>query len=526
MKLISALSVFACCLLAVGQVRAEQPIGAESSSPPPRNRSLSDADLEKLPQTIDVLHLRGSLAYGPDTVTDEGIRQLARYTKLRTLHADGLGLTDESLETIAQLPALEELSLDSNSISGAGLHHLQKLKSLRRLKLNFNHLDEHDFVALGDLTGLTSLSVLGRYVVDDRVLEQCARLTKLEELHLSEFTSGVTDRGIAQLVQLQRLRNFTLRDAPSVTDSGLKRLAELPQLQRASLSSLASISPSGLRFLEKLPEMRRLEISEIRLDEVSLRAIARLGKLEHLLLWSINSSSPLPLDCLGELRALREFRSNENLGSSAIRALAKLERLESIQVDLKQVSDDELTHLARLPKLRFLCLNSDQITPASLLTLARMKSLRELYVTDAVRITPSQWSSLGERSLPQCQIQLWFAPYTILHAPRQTSGASNAPSDMQRLGLLKPVMTLAEATRLCEGKRMIGQGCGGGNDEHGRPRGMFTNDYELILPNAISPQWMSFHYIQANPSYLIEFTGPGFRYRLKNEQYVPIKTND
>ena len=61
----------------------------------------------------------------------------------------------------------------------------------------------------------------------------------------------------------------------------------------------------------------------------------------------------------------------------------------------------------------------EQVRAASLPTLATTQSLRELYVTDAVQITPAQWSSLGRESLPQCHIQRWYSPYTVYHKPRE-----------------------------------------------------------------------------------------------------------
>lgn len=373
-----------------------------------------DADLKDLPAGTEEVRLRGRFGYGDDKVTDEGIAHLTRYTKLRVLHAGGLELTDRALESIGKLSALEELRLDSNKISGSGLVHLTGLKSLRRLDLNFNPLSPESFITLANLSELTELSVLGNYAVTDQILELCSRLSKLRTLHLSENTSAVTDRGLTHLAKLTQLENLALRGASQISDAGLAQLTELPRLQRLSLRGLRSLTPEGLKVVGKLTELRRLELDEVPVDEATVQALAPLQKLEHLLLWNVSSGSP-SLDGLGELKALRELRTNQTLSSSAIRRLAKLERLESITDELTEITDEDLTHLARLPRLKTLILGSEAVTAASLPTLARMQSLEALSVTEHVKITPEQWTQLGKKSLPRCQIARFRPPYTVYH---------------------------------------------------------------------------------------------------------------
>jgi hypothetical protein len=213
------------------------------------------------------------------------------------------------------------------------------------------------------------------------------------------------------------LKNFSLGGAKGVSDAGLASLAKLSHLEELALGDLRNITPAGLAFLEALPELRQLAL-RVAADEQTVRSIGRLKKLERLSLWNA-ASDPLDLAGLGQLQALCEFRTNQQLTSDAIRALARIESLESIRDTLTEISDEDLQHLARLPKLRVLILDSDRITAASLPTLAKVHSLRELYVTDKVQITPAQWSSLGELSLSQCQIQQWFSPYAVYHAAKE-----------------------------------------------------------------------------------------------------------
>jgi hypothetical protein len=382
--------------------------------------SKKDDDLPQLPEAIDGLLMRGRRGYGTNTVTDEGIKHLTRFKRLRILEAAGLGLTDRALETIGKLTSLEELSLEINKITGTGLRHLAGLKKLRRLNLNYNQLDPAALEALVGLPELTTLRISLTLPVDDRLCELCSRLKNLKELQLWENTAAVTDRGLEHLAKLEHLENLYLRGSPHVTDAGLAKIARLKHLRKLQLRDLRSVTPEGMKILGKLTELRSLEIDSVRMDEASVRSLTPLTKLENLLLWGVNNrETPIALDCLGELRSLRTFRTQMPVSSSAIRALARLPELESITDELFEITDEDLAHLARLPKLKTLVLASPKVTAAALPTLAKMTSLRELYMTEKVGITPEQWTRLGQDSLPQCRIGRFRPPYTLYHEPKR-----------------------------------------------------------------------------------------------------------
>jgi hypothetical protein len=384
------------------------------------HKRFTDADLESVaaPERIRTLVLRGHRAYGSNTVTDAGIEKVGRFQNLRVLKAAGLGLSDRALAAIGKLSDLEELNLDSNEMTGFGLSHIKGLKQLRRLSLNFNPLRPDALEPVAAMRGLTHLSVVGGLPVDDRLLELFGKLDKLHELRLPERTADVTDRGLGQLTRLPDLKNLALRDSTHITDAGLAELARLGNLQDLELRGLRSVTPRGMDVLGKLTALRRLHIDYIAMDAASIQKLASLRKLEELLIWSV-SSDTLPLDALGELSALRSFRTNQPVPSSAIRALAKLKNLESITDELTEITDEDLKQLARLPKLKTLVLGSERVTAESLPTLAGMRSLRELYVTDKVHVVAEEWTRLGNESLTHCRISRFRPPYTVYHKPSE-----------------------------------------------------------------------------------------------------------
>ncbi|MBI2805478.1 MAG: hypothetical protein HYX68_10920 [Planctomycetes bacterium] len=374
------------------------------------------ANLKGLPNTPEQLFLRGPLRFGPHQLGDATFQQLlSQVPKLRTLHAIGFGFTDRVLESIGKLDALEELDLEGNAFTGDGLRHLVGLKKLRRLNLNGNAIRADAFETLAKLSYLTSLSVREHGLVTDRVLEHCGKLVQLQELHLSQDTSPVTDKGVAHLGNLKQLRNLSLMKSGKLTDAGLAQIAKFSQLRELSLLYLKSTTPGGLTVLGNLTELRALEIVFVPMNEESVRALGKCQKLEHLRLTMV-SKEPIALEGLAELRSLQV---NRPMSSETIRSLAQRKHLEKLVLQTVAITDEDLTHLARLSKLQWLELDSDRITAASLPTLASMKALRVLYTTGKARISPEQWTALGQDSLPECLIARPNPPFANYHLPKR-----------------------------------------------------------------------------------------------------------
>ena len=232
-------------------------------------RVTTDDDLRKLPDDLVSLSLRGSPGYGMDQVTDDGIEHLPRLKRLRILHAGALGLTDRSLAHISKLGELEDLSLDSNQITGTGLEHLKALKKLRKLNLSFNPLTNDACEVLSHLTSLTELHLQLPQPIDDQLLERCAKLHRLEKLVLNEQARGVTNKGLADIGKLSRLKNLSLNGA-RIDAEGLRSIRSMKQLEQLRLSTLQDVPPGSLTWLSELAALRVLEVAQVRLNERDL----------------------------------------------------------------------------------------------------------------------------------------------------------------------------------------------------------------------------------------------------------------
>ena len=130
------------------------------------------------------------------SVTDASLAQLKGLTKLKTLTLAGTGVTDAGLVHLRALTALEVLNLGDCRVCDAGLIHLERLPLLRELYLYETDVTDSGLV---HLKGLTSLDLLYLYgtAVTDAGLVHLKGLTNLETLMLSH--TAVTDAGIADL---------------------------------------------------------------------------------------------------------------------------------------------------------------------------------------------------------------------------------------------------------------------------------------------------------------------------------------
>jgi hypothetical protein len=83
----------------------------------------TDAALEKVAE----LKALGFLCIRRSKVTDKGLVELKRLTKLSTMRANDTALFDEGLKHLGEVKGLRQLFLDGTRITDEGLEHLVKL---------------------------------------------------------------------------------------------------------------------------------------------------------------------------------------------------------------------------------------------------------------------------------------------------------------------------------------------------------------------------------------------------------------
>ncbi len=174
-------------------------------------------------------------------ITDAGVKNLAGLTKLQNIHINNSKIGDGALEVFARLPALKHLSLQGNAFNDEGLKHLENMKQLRSLWIGMNQKPITD-AGVQHLAGLTMLEALDlqRSSLSDEGIAALRNLKNLRHLDISIGRSPgdkpITDASVDTLTTLTNLQGLMLLST-HITDRGVKRLSELPKLKTLWLST-------------------------------------------------------------------------------------------------------------------------------------------------------------------------------------------------------------------------------------------------------------------------------------------------
>jgi hypothetical protein len=198
---------------------------------------------------------------GLGEITDDGLTNLSRLSRLKELDLFGCNVTDKGLQHIRKLANLRELNLTQcKEITNDGLGHISELSQLKRLFLSDVKNCKVSDEGLARISGLTAMEALflgGTSVTDDGLLH-LSRFDSLCELDLDGCL--VTDVGLRCLRGCAKLSVLFLRECEGITDAGLEVLADLTQLRQLNLSG-PSITDRGLEFLHCLAKLEWLNVA-------------------------------------------------------------------------------------------------------------------------------------------------------------------------------------------------------------------------------------------------------------------------
>ena len=211
------------------------------------------------PYEIDFEALAPQLAW----LYENLLANLKEFSELRSLTLYPPRGCDETLEALRELKKLESLTLaDTADLTAAGAAHLDALPKLKELALVGPGLDDSVLRQIARLSKLESLMFGGAFT--DVGLAQLRGCTHLKQLQLAAMDGGrLTDRGLESLSGLTNLVHLSLvqmdEDGPSrwnVTDAGLLRLRGLKELQQLELGSSA-VTEAGIAELKRaLPNLK------------------------------------------------------------------------------------------------------------------------------------------------------------------------------------------------------------------------------------------------------------------------------
>lgn len=300
------------------------------------------------------------------------------------------GLDDAGLAALASLVRREGipgLSLENNTrITDRGLEALKGIGTLRWLHMGCNDgISSDGLSVLRTLPGLVEFSAC----CCPPVAAHLGSLARLEFLRAG--CSWTEPPGFEALSACPGLRFLDVGDS-EVRDEDLARMPPLPRLEEIRWMRSGSI-PAGLESLERHGSLRCISADGMPLDARSLRSLARLPRLEHIHDFAPPSDAA-DLEALAGLGGLRIADFREKPGPREIGALARLRRLELLDLDGADVRDEDLRPLAGLRELKCLILRNTWVTDAGLVHLRDMDRLEVLDLS-LTRITDAGLSCLA-----------------------------------------------------------------------------------------------------------------------------------
>ena len=274
---------------------------------------VTDRGIERLQQLRQLEELTLDTA---EFITDAAMSYLRANRSLRKLVLRGTDVTDISLPYIAELINLRSLDLSQTMLGDGGLESLPALAQLEDLNLGGSRISGINLNFLKLLPKLNRLGLQGiqrrnggacwTATITDLDLDSIALLSNLEELDLGfglglgrngkpagerncRLTGGVqiTDRGVAKLVKLEKLRRLDLSGA-KLTSAGLAVLQKLPRLERLSLWNCRGLDDTAADALAAVPTLTNLDLSDTVLSDVAIAKLKALPRLRHLYLTGTN----------------------------------------------------------------------------------------------------------------------------------------------------------------------------------------------------------------------------------------------
>lgn len=141
---------------------------------------LTEADIKRV-KNLEFIH---------SSITNEGVKEVAKLKQLEKLSLSHTKITDEWLKEVIKLPKLRGLGLWDTKITDAGLKEVVKLKHLYYLNLGGTKITDAGLKELAKLKNLTDLNL--RYTrITEAGLKELAKCKQLEKLHLGH--TQITD---------------------------------------------------------------------------------------------------------------------------------------------------------------------------------------------------------------------------------------------------------------------------------------------------------------------------------------------
>jgi Leucine-rich repeat (LRR) protein len=296
---------------------------------------------------------------------------------LREVVLEGQWAGHDAMTSLSKAESTEILELRDTRVGNFSLNQIKALPKLRDVTFEGTTFNDNSPLYFRDLPITRFVCNCPR--IGDGALRTLRHTQTIEQLELRE--TSITPLGIELLPKLERLQGLVLLDR-DIGAEGFTALASVPGLQRLELSG--DVENARMPGLGALTGLRELRLRHPQLDD---RVTEELAKLERLEVLDLAGSriSDVGLAHLGKLAALRELHlSGSRVTNRGLEQLAALSDLQILSLDHTDVVDEGLAAFVRHPSLRELRLDSTLVTDASIETLRSLPKLERVSLTGTV----------------------------------------------------------------------------------------------------------------------------------------------
>lgn len=228
-----------------------------------------------------------------------------------------------------------------------------------------------------NLPRLRQLELIPKSTEKIGTMGQLPKLKYVSQLTLRKGTFGVFQIGIEPNIDANEFR--FIRKMRSLRELGIEYPVSESVVRELNSRRLETLELKGGDWSQavfdeigKMRSLRKLNLKADQFDAESLKAISRLKRLTFLTLWTndgyVTERSPdaretskgdpstIDVGLIGDLPELKWLSINGHVGPEAIRSMANLKRLETLDLEFTDVDDsylDELLQLPTRPNLQF-----------------------------------------------------------------------------------------------------------------------------------------------------------------------------
>ena len=297
---------------------------------------------------------------------------------------------DSRTATIEPQPPLSDRDWDA-VFAVMREHRLTGIRSSTLTDRALDRLAELDFVTRIDLDGAQQFT-------DDGLLH-LARMPQLEELNVSGWHSPVTDRGLAVLRHLPRLRKFQMTWPQRVSDAGASHLGFCDRLESVNLLGTNTgdgviaalrgkralrelitgrlVTDAGIPLLHDVPVFKTWQPGG---EEVRYGLTGLEGTPNELSIDGPFTNAGLSnLAGLDGVFRLSFFWHSKAFDGSGLAGLAALPNLGAFGCDGDRCDDAAMRHIAAIPKLRALQIQGTVATDDGFVALSRSRTIEHIW---------------------------------------------------------------------------------------------------------------------------------------------------